>query len=142
MLHTFSSLFNLFTSFLVLLLLFGRLLIHRLTKFVDVPQHFALFLPQTLQFPFDLVFFLLRLSCAKFRFQLFQSFVEHLLTTRQLLQSIQNLQLLSLFVVLFLLLLSLTFGFIAIAFVVKFQLTELLLRRTVLLSLTLSWLRL
>ena len=141
LLHAFSRLFDLIASFLILLLLFGRLLIHCFTQFIDVSQHFALLVTQAFQFAFDLVLFFLSFRGAKFGFQLLQTFVQHLLSSSQFFQTIQNLQLLTLRRILFLLLLSLTFGFVAIAFVVQFKLVELLLRSTAL-PLALSLLRL
>ena len=108
-----------------------RCLIHFLAQFINIAQHFALFVAKAFEFTFDFFPLFIARRGTKFGFQLLESFIDHQLTARQLFKAVQYLNLFTLLLsLLFLLLLSLLFGFVTIAFVVQFQLLQLLLRRT------------
>lgn len=103
------------------------LLLHAFIEFVDVAEHFALFVAESFEFAFEFFAFLIGACCAEFGFELFEAFVDHLLSAREFLESVEDLELFALLAVSFLLLLSLAFGFVAIAIVIQFELLELLL---------------
>ena len=85
---------------------------------------------QAFEFTFDFFTLLVGRCSTQFGFKLLQAFIHHLLAASQLFQTVQHLNLFTLLLRLLLLLLCLLFGFVAIAFVVQFQLLQLLLRRT------------
>lgn len=111
--------------------LWGFGLLHAIVEFVDVAEHIALFIPESFEFAFEFFAFLIGAGGAQFGFELFESFIDHLLAAGEFSQSIEDLELLALLAVGFLLLLGLAFGFVAIAVVVQLQLLELLLRGAV-----------
>jgi hypothetical protein len=107
-------------------------LLHAFVEFIDVAEHFALFVAESFEFSFQFFTFLIGASGSKFGFELLESFVDSLLASGEFLEAIEHLKLFALRVVCFLLLLSLSFGFVTIAIIVKLQLLELLLRRRLL----------
>ena len=116
---------------LTLRFLSPRRLLHLFIQLIHITQHLPLLIAKSFQLSLNLFPLLIRSGRTKLRLQLLQPFVDHLLTSRKLFQTIQNLQLLTLLLIALLLLLSLSFGFVAIACIVQFQLLQLLLRGTV-----------
>ena len=104
---------------------------HAFVEFIDIAEHFALFVAESFEFSFE--FFALLIVCggAEFGFELFESFVDGLLALREFFESVEDLELFALLRGSFLLFLSLSFGFVAVAVVIKFELLELLLRGAV-----------
>jgi hypothetical protein len=101
--------------------------LHAFVEFVDIAEHFALFVAKSFEFSFEFFAFLISACGAEFGFELFESFVDHLLSACEFFEAIEYLELFALLTVGFLLLLCLAFGFVAIAIVIQFELLELLL---------------
>ena len=123
------------TGIVELLLLLGHLLLilwllHPLFDFVKVVQQLPLLVAELLQLPFQLVAFLFGLGLFECVFKLADFLVHVALAAGEFTQPVEHLQLLAVLLLLLrvLLLAGLVLLFVAVLFVVKFKLLELLLR--------------
>ena len=139
-LHIAACFLHLLLHLLLRLFLCFRRLLHAFRKFISVTQHLPLFITQPFELTFNFFALSFRLCRSELTFELFQAFVHHLLSLSQFFQPIEHLQLLSLLLSLLLIVLLLSWlllRLVAVAFVIQFQLLQLLLRRGILLALLL-----
>ena len=100
---------------------------HAFVEFVDVAEHIALFVAQPFEFSFEFFALLIGSGGAEFGFELFETFVDGLLASSEFFEAIEDLELFALLGAGFLLFLGLSFGFVAVAVIIEFELLELLL---------------
>ena len=100
--------------------------VHSLAKFIDIGQHFLLFVPQAFEFPADCLAVLLGFGFLKRRLQFLEPLIDVKLTAGEFLQPVEHLKFLALFRSL--LLAGLALSLVAILRLLQFELIQLRLK--------------